>query len=99
MIERELYPLLRRAGFESVRVSPRKVYVDAGKPEIVEGFTRNTFTAMTEGIREQAIAAGMIEPRVLTRVSGICTGLRRVMGCSAILFSRVLEKNERGRQG
>jgi len=61
MIGRELYPLLRRAGFTSVCVSPRMVYVDSSKPELVEGFTKKTFTAMTEGIRESAIKAGIIE--------------------------------------
>jgi ubiquinone/menaquinone biosynthesis C-methylase UbiE len=64
MIGRELYPLLEQAGFNSVRVSPRMVYVDSSRPELVEGFTKKTFTAMTEGIREPAIKAGMIEPQV-----------------------------------
>ncbi len=67
MIGRQLYPLLQQAGFESVRVSPRMVYVDAGKPELVEGFTKKTFTAMTEGIRESAILAGIIEPDAFER--------------------------------
>ena len=62
MIGRELFPLLRQAGFRSVRVSPRMVYVDGSRPELVEGFTQKTFTAMTEGIREAAIGAGLIEP-------------------------------------
>jgi SAM-dependent methyltransferase len=61
LIGRELYPLLRRAGFESVRVSPRMVYVDSSRPNLVEGFTRKTFTAMIEGIRTSALAAGLIE--------------------------------------
>jgi len=60
MIGRELYPLLCKAGFSSVRVSPRMVYADSSRPEMVEGFTRNTFTAMIEGVREQAIESGMI---------------------------------------
>ena len=64
MIGRELYPLLKKAGFQSVSVSPRMVYVDAGKPELVEGFTKKTFTAMTEGIREAALKAGIIEENV-----------------------------------
>ena len=64
MIGRELYPLLRQAGFNSVRVSPRMVYVDSSKPELVEGFTKKTFTAMTEGIRDSAIKAGIIEQHV-----------------------------------
>jgi len=38
MIGRELYPLLRQAGFGSIQVSPRMVYVDSSKPELVEGF-------------------------------------------------------------
>lgn len=66
-IGRELYPLLNSAGFERIDVSPRMVYVDASRPELVEGFTRNTFTAMIEGIREAAIDAGMIEPAEMDR--------------------------------
>ena len=62
LIGRRLYPLLVEAGFEAVRVSPRMVYVDASRPELVDGFTRKTFTAMIEGIREPALAAGLIEP-------------------------------------
>lgn len=62
LIGRQLYPLLSEAGFCSVQVSPRMVYVDAGKPDLVEGFTKKTFTAMIEGIRESAVSAGMIDP-------------------------------------
>ena len=64
MIGRELYPLLCQAGFKFVHVSPRMVYVDSSKPELVEGFTKKTFTAMTEGVREAAIKAGIIEENV-----------------------------------
>ena len=39
------------------------VYVDASRPDLVDGFTRKTFTAMIEGVREPAIAAGLIEPK------------------------------------
>ncbi|MGH8691316.1 MAG: methyltransferase domain-containing protein [Burkholderiales bacterium] len=63
-IGRELYPLLRQAGFDAVRVSPRMVYVDSSKPKLVDGFTRKTFTAMIEGVREAAIRAGMITPEL-----------------------------------
>jgi hypothetical protein len=56
-IGRQLYPLLARAGFASPRVSPRMVYVDASRPALAEHFTRNTFTAMIEGVRDAAIAA------------------------------------------
>jgi hypothetical protein len=39
------------------------VYVDASRTDLVDGFTRKTFTAMIEGIREPAIASGLIEPK------------------------------------
>jgi len=64
MIGRELYPLLLKAGYDNICVSPRMVYVDATRPELVEGFTKKTFTAMIEGIQEPAIKAGMIEQAV-----------------------------------
>jgi SAM-dependent methyltransferase len=62
LIGRQVYPLMVEAGFAAVRVSPRMVYVDSSRPDLVDGFTRKTFTAMIEGIRESAIAAGLIEP-------------------------------------
>jgi len=61
-IGRELYPLLRKASFSEVRVSPRMVYVDSSRPRLVDGFTRRTFTAMIEGVRDDAIRAGLTTP-------------------------------------
>ncbi len=61
LIGRGLYPLLVQSGFLHVEVSPRMVYVDASRPHLVEGFTKNTFTAMVEGVRERALAAGLID--------------------------------------
>ena len=60
LIGRALYPLLRNAGFSEVHVSPRMVYVDSSKPDLVEGFTRKTFTAMIEGIRKSSLASGIM---------------------------------------
>ena len=62
-IGRELYPLLAAAGFSSIHVSPRMVYVDSSKPHLVEGFTKNTFTAMIEGVRESSIEAGLLDEK------------------------------------
>ena len=62
LIGRRLYPLMVEAGCRAVRVEPLMVYVDAGRPQLVEGFTRRTFTAMVEGVREPAVAAGLAEP-------------------------------------
>lgn len=59
-IGRELYPILKKAGFSSIQVSPRMVYVDSSKSLLVEGFTKNTFTAMIEGVRESSIESGLI---------------------------------------
>jgi ubiquinone/menaquinone biosynthesis C-methylase UbiE len=59
LIGRQVYPLLVEAGFDAVQVSPRMVYVDSSRPDLVDGVTKKTFTAMIEGIREPAIAAGI----------------------------------------
>jgi len=61
LIGRQLYPLMVEAGLEAVHVSPRMVYVDSSRPDLVDGFTRRTFTAMIEGVRESAIAAGITD--------------------------------------
>jgi SAM-dependent methyltransferase len=60
LIGRQLHPLLVQAGLEAVRVSPRMVYADASRPALVDGFTRKTFTAMIEGVREAALSAGLL---------------------------------------
>ena len=67
LIGRRLYPLLLESGFRRVTVSPRMVYVDSSRPQLVEGFTRNTFTAMVEGVRERALAAGLIDEETWER--------------------------------
>ena len=59
LIGRQLQPLLHAAGFDEVRVSPRMVYVDSRRPGLVDGFTRKTFTAMIEGVRQPALDAGL----------------------------------------
>jgi SAM-dependent methyltransferase len=61
LIGRRLYPLLSAAGFADVRVSPRMVYVDSSKPELVDGFSKKTFIAMVEGVRDHALNSGMMD--------------------------------------
>ncbi|MBN2180488.1 MAG: methyltransferase domain-containing protein [Sedimentisphaerales bacterium] len=61
LIGRRLFPLVQDAGFSNVTVSPRMVYVDSSRPEYVEGFTKNTFIAMVEGVRDEAINSGLIK--------------------------------------
>jgi SAM-dependent methyltransferase len=60
-IGRQLYPLLATVGYQRIHVSPRMVYVDGSKPSWIEGFTRNTFAAMIEGIRENAVGTGLMD--------------------------------------
>lgn len=60
LIGRQLYPLLSEAGLDGVTVSPRMVYVDRTRPALVEGFIRDTFTAMIEGVRGEALSRGLI---------------------------------------
>jgi SAM-dependent methyltransferase len=58
---RELYPLLTDSGFRNVDVDPRVVYVDSGKPELVDGFIKKTIIAMVEGVKEQALELKLID--------------------------------------
>lgn len=66
-IGRELYPLFAKAGLKDIMVSPRMVYVDAGKPNLVDGFIKNTFTAMIEGVRENALTNGITDEQTFDR--------------------------------
>ncbi len=67
LIGRRLYPLLVSAGFRNVRVSPRVVYADSSRPRMVEGFTKNTFTAMVEGVEKEALGAGLVDRATWTK--------------------------------
>lgn len=61
LVGREIHPLLVGAGFDGVHVSPRTVYVDSSHPDMVDAFTKRTFTAMIEGVCDEAVAAGLID--------------------------------------
>jgi len=62
LIGRQLYPLMVGAGLERVHVSPRMMYVDSSRPDLVDGLIKKTFTAMIEGVRESAMEAGITDP-------------------------------------
>jgi SAM-dependent methyltransferase len=95
-IGRQVYPLMVAAGLQAVRVSPRMVYVDASRPDLVDGFTRRTFIAMIEGVREAAIGAGLTEPEAFD--AGIAA-LQRTTEADGVFsytfFKGVGEKAER----
>jgi hypothetical protein len=61
-IGRRLQPLLAESGLREVRVQPRVAYADGSRPDWAEGFTRRTFAAMVEGVREPVLAAGLSTP-------------------------------------
>jgi SAM-dependent methyltransferase len=97
LIGRQLYPLMVEAGLEAVHVSPRMVYVDSSRPDLVDGFTRKTFTAMIEGVRESAIGAGITDPEAFD--AGV-RDLYRTAGADGVFcytfFKGVGEKRRRG---
>jgi SAM-dependent methyltransferase len=62
LIGRRLQPLLANAGYDDVHAHPCTVYADETLPHLVDGFTRKTFIAMVESVRERALAAGLRTP-------------------------------------
>ncbi len=61
-IGRRLHPLLAAAGFDDVTVVPRTAHAHAGRPDLADSLVRRTFTPMVAGVREPALAAGLITP-------------------------------------
>ncbi|MCB2191884.1 MAG: methyltransferase domain-containing protein [Deltaproteobacteria bacterium] len=62
LIGRRVYPLMVQAGVQDVVVRPKAVYCDDSRPTWVEGFVRRTIIPMVEGVRSQAMEAGMMSP-------------------------------------
>ncbi len=61
LIGRRLYPLLVRAGYRDVQVSPLVAYADGSRPDLADAITLKTFTAMVEGVAGQAVGQGLID--------------------------------------
>ena len=59
-IGRELFLILSSNNFKKINVTPRMIYVDPEKPELVRGFTENTFIHMIEGVKKEALANKLI---------------------------------------
>lgn len=60
-IGRELCILLQSIGLSNISVSPRVVNANASNPQLRDGFVKNTFITMLEGIKETAIQMGIID--------------------------------------
>lgn len=63
LIGRQLFPLLKQAGFGDVRVSPRMVYIDQSKPELMDNFVLKTIIPMVAGVSAQALAMELTDER------------------------------------
>ncbi|HPS20962.1 MAG TPA: methyltransferase domain-containing protein [Candidatus Omnitrophota bacterium] len=63
LIGRALYPVLKKSGFKNIRVDPRVIYVDPSRPGLEKGFTKNTFIAMVDGVKQKAINAKMMKSK------------------------------------
>lgn len=61
LIGRQLYPLLRRAGFKVTQVSPKWVYTDANNPELMDGVVNKIIVPMTQTARQRALNSGLID--------------------------------------
>ena len=63
-IGRQLYPLMVKAGFRDPFVTPRMVHANGGRPDLLEGFTLKTFTAMIEGVKDRAVSGNLIDEKL-----------------------------------
>ncbi|WP_133513349.1 hypothetical protein [Candidatus Thiosymbion oneisti] len=66
-IGRELYPLLTRAGFISIKVTPLPIYTDSDFLKFAQNFVRSIYVPMIEEIRNLAIETGIIDHETFDR--------------------------------
>lgn len=85
LIGRQLYPLLKKAGYHGTRVIPRMIYVDSSRPGLVEGFTKNTFIAMVEGVKDPAVRSGLVDEAAWER--GIRDLYRTTRGDGTFIYT------------
>ncbi|MCH7520625.1 MAG: methyltransferase domain-containing protein [Candidatus Marinimicrobia bacterium] len=61
LIGRGLFPLLSRAQFDVVHVSPRMVYIDHSNPRLMDRFVNRTIIPMVEGVRARVMDWGLMD--------------------------------------
>ena len=83
LIGRRLHPLLRKAGYADVRVSPRIVAVDSENSGLMDAFVGKTIIPMVEGVKEKALRMGVIDGATWKR--GI-EDLRTIETCGEGVF-------------
>lgn len=60
LIGRRLYAVMAEAGGVDPVVSPRMVYADRSRPEVMDAFVAKTIIPMVEGVEEEALNRGYI---------------------------------------
>jgi SAM-dependent methyltransferase len=65
LIGRRLAPLLFSAGFSSVNISPRNLYIDARKTDLMHRFVQGTLIAMAVAMRRKLLKAGLLGKRTI----------------------------------
>lgn len=62
LIGRRLHSVITAAGGVDPIVSPRMVYADRSRPEVMDAFVAKTIVPMVEGVEEEALDRGYITP-------------------------------------
>jgi hypothetical protein len=60
LIGRRLHAVMTEAGVRDPVVSPRMVYADRSRPEVMDVFVAKTIIPMVEGVKQQALDRGYI---------------------------------------
>lgn len=61
LIGRQVFPLLNQAGFQDIRVSPRMIYIDQSKPDLMDSFVKKTIIPMVAGVEAQSLETGLTD--------------------------------------
>ncbi len=61
LIGRRVYPLLRQADFNIKDVSPRWVYSDSSKPDLMDGVVNKIIVPMVESGKTQILESGLVD--------------------------------------
>jgi ubiquinone/menaquinone biosynthesis C-methylase UbiE len=67
LIGRRLYSVVEEAGGLDPVVSPRVVYADPGRPEVMDAFVARTIVPMVEGVEKQALRRGYMTASTWTK--------------------------------
>ncbi len=67
LIGRQLYPLLKNAGFKIKIVEPRWLYADAANPRLLDGMVNKIIVPMVETSKQESLKLGLAEEATWTR--------------------------------